>query len=99
MLTATINTALSFKFQRKKKLGLLSELKYSVKYLHVFLEFGTRGVLSSKVSCPIADLACTEVSVFPTSEGCIESKWSIGQGGVRNRNVIHRFLNQECQEK
>ena len=41
MLTATINTALSLKFQRQKKKKKKSwdyyqELKYSVKYLQVF---------------------------------------------------------------
>lgn len=78
-----------FQISKKKKLGLLSELKYSVKYLHVFLEFGTRGVLSTKVSCPVTDLACREASVCPTLEGCIESKRSIGQGGVRKKKVSY----------
>lgn len=74
MLTATINTALSLKFQRqKKKLGLLlSELKYSVKYLQVVLEFGTRGWSSTYVAlkCRVPSLtqSAERSMCFPTLE-------------------------------
>lgn len=43
-----------FQISKKKKLGLLSELKYSVKYLHVFLEFGTR--VCCLLKCPVPSL-------------------------------------------
>lgn len=67
MLTATINTALSLKFQRQIKLGLLSVLKYSVKYLQVFGVWYQGLVVylyNVKVSCPVTDSVCREVDVF-----------------------------------
>lgn len=75
MLTATINTALSLKFQKqqqqKKEMGLLSVLKYSVKYLQVFGVWYQGSVVYLyivKVSCPVTDSVCREVNVFPTLE-------------------------------
>lgn len=53
------------------------------------------------LKCPVPSLTrpAQRSARFPTLEGCIESKRSIGQGGVRRINVTHGFLNHECQEK
>lgn len=59
------------KTKKKKKLGLLSVLKYSVTYLQVFGVWYQGLVVylySVKVSCPVTDSVCREVNVFPTLE-------------------------------
>lgn len=82
MLTATINTALSLKFQRQKKLGLLSVLKYSVTYLQVFGVWYQGLVVYLKLKCPVPSLtqSAERSMCFPRYKVCIESKGSIGQG-------------------
>lgn len=63
-----------FKFSKttkKKEMGLLSVLKYSVKYLQVFGVWYQGLVVylyNVKVSCPVTDSVCREVNVFPTLE-------------------------------
>lgn len=55
----------------KKEMGLLSVLKYSVKYLQVFGVWYQGLVVylyNVKVSCPVTDSVCREVNVFPTLE-------------------------------
>ena len=55
----------------QEKLGLLSVLKYSVKYLQVFSVWYQGLVVylnSVKVSCPVTDSVCREVDMFPTLE-------------------------------
>lgn len=56
MLTATINTALSLKRPKKKKRdGILSELKYSVEYLQVLgTRVGLLPIIELKCSVPLA---------------------------------------------
>lgn len=55
----------------KKEMGLLSVLKYSVKYLQVFGVWYQGSLVYLyivKVSCPVTDSVCREVNVFPTLE-------------------------------
>lgn len=91
MLTATINTALALEFQRqkKKKLGLLSVLKYSVMYLQVFGVW-YQGLAINLYSVKMSRhwLGPQRSMCFPHSKVCIESKGSVGQGGIWKINVL-----------
>lgn len=61
-----------FQISKTKKLRLLSDLKYRVKYLQVFGVWYQGSVclptIALKVSCLITDLVCREVKVFAMLE-------------------------------
>ena len=65
--SSIFKTSKTKKQTNKQKLGLLSVLKYSVKYLQVFGVWYQGLVVylyNVKVSCPITDSVCREVDVF-----------------------------------